>query len=91
MKCLCTAPEAAVPPLSRLRPPVIRTLDMLNDDLQRFTDAGADVDAAKRFNNVIGPAFFDVPLDQVIHLLCYFSFSFTVVHPSLVELNWMMA
>ena len=90
MKCLCTAPEAAVPPLSRLRPPVIRTLDMLNDDLQRFTDAGADVDAAKRFNNVIGPAFFDVPLDQVIHLLCYFSFCFTVVHPSLVELNRMM-
>ena len=70
MKCSCTAPEAAVPPLSRLRPPVVRTLDMLNDDQQRFTDAGADVDAAKRFNNVIGPAFFDVQLDQVIHLLC---------------------
>ena len=70
MKCLCTAPEAAVPPLSRLRPPVVRTLDMLNDDQQRFTDAGADVDAAKRFYIVIGPAFFDVQLDQVIHLLC---------------------
>ncbi len=76
MKCLCTAPEAAVPPLSRLQPPVVRTLDTLSDDLQRFTDAGADVDAAKRFNNVIGPAFFDVPLDQVIVLVCMF----TVAH-----------
>ena len=53
MKCLCTAPEAAVLPLSHLQPPVIRTLDMLNDDLQRFTDAGTDVDAAKRLNNII--------------------------------------
>ena len=38
---------------------------MLTDDLQCFTDADAEVDSAKHFNNVIGPAFFDVPLDQV--------------------------
>ena len=65
LKCVCTAAESAIAPVARARQPASHTFNSLNEDLQRSTDAGANVDRAKRFNNVIGPAFFDVPLDQV--------------------------
>ena len=65
LKCDCTAAQAKLPPEDRPSKPTLRSLDTLAADLSRFTDAGADLDHAKDYNNVIGPAFFDIPLDQV--------------------------
>ena len=65
LKCLITSGEAKVPPCDRATKPRLRSLQSLADDLEQFTAAGADLDNAKLFNNVISPAFFDIPLDQV--------------------------
>lgn len=46
-------------------PQEARTLDTLQCDLQRFQSAGGPMKEAKHYNNVIGPALFQVPLDQV--------------------------
>ena len=42
-----------------------RSLDTLAYDYQQFLAAGGDIRNAKKHNNVIGPYFFDIPLDQV--------------------------
>ena len=43
-----------------------RTLQSLDDDLQRFLTVGhGNIKKAKEFNNVIRPRAFDIPLDQV--------------------------
>ncbi len=65
MKCDCTAAEARLPPQVRHKKPTLRSLDTLTEDLRRFTDAGANLENAKLYNNVIAPPFFDIPLDQV--------------------------
>ena len=65
LKCLITSAEAKVAPPDRSAQLTLRSLDSIAADLQRFAAAGAKLDNAKSFNNVVSPAFFDVPLDQV--------------------------
>ena len=42
-----------------------RSLDTLEYDYQQFMASGGDIRKAKDYHNVIGPYFFQVPLDQV--------------------------
>lgn len=62
--CHITQHEMARPHESR-GPQQPRTLETLQSDLQRFLSAGAPLKEAKHYNNVIGPALFHIPLDQV--------------------------
>ena len=48
-----------------------RTLETLTTDFTNFTNDGADIKNAKKFNNVIQKYLFNVPLDQV-YILSYF-------------------
>ena len=71
LKCEITSGQAKLPPGER-EAVRVRSLASLQDDLARFTSAGAELESAKLYNNVIGPAFFDIPLDQVgIVILCF--------------------
>lgn len=62
---MLTAAEAKIPPGERAAQPIPRSLSTLASDLQSFMTSGADLSKAKEHNNVIGPVFFDIPLDQV--------------------------
>ena len=42
-----------------------RTLETLKRDYAKFRANGGNIRHAKNFNNVIGEAMFDIPLDQV--------------------------
>ena len=53
------------PSTERKNATVMRTLQTLQLDLQRFIQAGADVKKAKFYNNVLYPYMFDIPLSQV--------------------------
>jgi hypothetical protein len=46
-----------------------RSLDTLVHDYQQYLASGGDIRNAKDFNNVIGPYFFEIPLEQVQILL----------------------
>ena len=65
LKCLITSAEAKVALPDHSVQLTLRSLDSIAADLQRFAAAGDDLNNAKSFNNVISPAFFDIPLDQV--------------------------
>ena len=51
-------------PLSKRGRSPLRSLESLRDH-QKFLDAGGDIKKAKEFNNVIGEAFFPIPLEKV--------------------------
>jgi hypothetical protein len=42
-----------------------RTLESLKADYARFMANGGNIKQAKKYNNVICPYYFDIPLDQV--------------------------
>ena len=63
--CHITQQDMAKPRDTR-QPQQPRTLHTLHTDLQRFQSDGSNVKEAKNYNNVIGPALFSVPLDQVM-------------------------
>ena len=46
-----------------------RSLDTLAHDHQQYLAAGGNIRNAKDFNNVIGPYFFEIPLNQVYYTL----------------------
>ena len=50
-----------------------RSLDSLNADYHQFQTTGkGDIRHAKKFNNVIGPVFFNIPISQVcVHVVTY--------------------
>ena len=65
LKCHITAAEAKISPADRRSKAALRSLETLEDDLERFSNAGGTIDDAKLYDNVIAPAFFDILLDQV--------------------------
>ena len=51
---------------NRRKPSPSRSLETLRRDYENFLTQGkGDLKKAKEYNNVIGPYFFDIPLDQV--------------------------
>ena len=62
---MLTAAEAKIPSGECAAQPIPRSLSTLASDLQSFMTSGADLSKAKEHNNVKGPVFFDIPLDQV--------------------------
>ena len=53
-----TSVEAKVAPGDRVAKPTLRSLESMAVDFEPFSAAGADLDSAKLFNNVISPPFF---------------------------------
>ena len=75
LKCHITSAEAKICPADRQEAPKRRSLESLAEDLDRFTNAGANIENAKLHNNnVIAPPFFDIPLDQARTFVKYMSY-----------------
>ena len=56
-------------PLTERGHSMTRTLQTLCDDYSRFiSQGGGYIKMAKKYNNVIGPYFFDIPLENVSYL-----------------------
>lgn len=62
--CLITSSDLKIP-LSQRGHFLLRSLDSLQKDHQRYLSAGGDIRKAKYHNNVLGPAFFNIPLEKV--------------------------
>ncbi len=62
--CIIRSADLKVPLCVRGHSP-LRSLQTLMEDHKKFVDAGADLKKAKEFNNVIGKAFFPIPLEKV--------------------------
>lgn len=52
-------------PLSVCNKSPARSLDTLKADYDKFTSCGSDLRKAKHYNNVIRPALFNIPLENV--------------------------
>ena len=50
---------------ARTRPILMRTLETLKSDYERFKKDGGNIKRAKNFNNVIDEPLFDIPIEQV--------------------------
>jgi len=52
-------------PRDERSPAILRTLENLREQHQKFIDAGGDIKKAKNYFNVIHKAIFDIPIEQV--------------------------
>lgn len=52
-------------PRDKRSPTILRTLENLHEQHQKFVDAGGDIKQAKNYFNVIQKAIFNIPIDQV--------------------------
>ena len=64
-KMSITSAEAKLPPSERANAESMRSLRSVAEKLAKFNDAGGMLEKAKYCNNVIAPAFFDIPLEKV--------------------------
>ena len=62
--CTIIALEMKLPRDER-SPTILRTLENLHEQCQKFLDAGGDIKKAKNYFNVIHKAIFDIPIEQV--------------------------
>ena len=74
--CTVTSAQLKIPlcdwkKLPEKHRPKPRTLSSLKEDHGKFIAAGDDLSKAKEHNNVIRPAIFDIPLEQVIGYLLF--------------------
>ena len=62
--CTIIAIEMKLPREER-SPTILRILENLGEQHQKFLDAGGDIKKAKNYFNVIHKAIFDIPVEQV--------------------------
>lgn len=80
--------DIKTPPAERQGKYLLRTLESLRIDHQRFLSAGGDLMDAKDYNNVIGEHFVSIPLENVQYNTIALCNSLKYIHVHIGVHSW---